>query len=1054
MSLLPDHAWKTKYSPEDGDIVRLFYVPALEAAVRYFRTTGYFSASVLATAARGIEGLCRNQGHMKIIVGCTLNPPEVEAIEKGAGLLDTVEVAMLKVPFRNPDADNTSALELLAWMVAKGILTVKVAVPCDTNKQPVQGNAIFHEKSGVIEDKAGNRLAFSGGVNETAHGWQKNWDSFHVFTEWGGTAAHVDDEETSFKKLWDNDAKAALVVDVPTAVRDELLKFLPPDDELPAKLKDVEPPPEPEPALPPEPEPPVPEQLPGDPRALMWGFLHHAPALPNGGERIGEATAAVTPWPHQVRAFHRMYDAWPPKLLIADEVGLGKTIEAGLLLRQAWLAGRAKRILILAPKAVLRQWQIELREKFNLNWPIYDGQALNWYPCVGRQNPVAKKVSRQEWHQEPIVIASSHLMRRRDRMPEMLEDAEPWDIVVLDEAHHARREAAGTASEGGPNRLLRLMHGLKERTEGLVLLTATPMQVDPIEVWDLMNLLGLPPEWMPQDFRRFFETIGHPNPAHADFEHAAQLFQATEKFFGAADVDSMLRLVPGGSAFKANKLLKALRDPAAIPRKHLAVDERKAALRIMRANTPVSRLVSRHTRELLRRYFKAGMINTSVATRLVDDRFIEMTADERDLYDAVEDYISTTYNNAETNRRTAVGFVMTIYRRRLSSSFAALLHTLEDRLAKVTTSDDEDALDDETLIDVMDEEQVTAAKESALVGEELNDIEGLLARIRRLPTDTKAGRLVDELRELRDAGYDQVMVFTQYSDTMDFLRTILADEFGSKLMCFSGRGGEWMDAAGGWVVGKRDDVKQRFQAGKGEILLCTDAAAEGLNFQFCGALVNYDMPWNPMRVEQRIGRIDRLGQKYTDIRIVNLHYQDTVEADVYAALRERIDLFTTFVGRLQPILSKLPNQITQITLAKGDRAQARDNVIADLHNQAAEAETAGFDLDEVAPTDLEQPERPAPLYDLATLNRVLKNTDLLPPGVAINPLYQSHEFAYSVPGMASAIRITTSAEFFDAHPESCELWSPGSPLFPQVDTVADLDEVKMNWETLRKIIRE
>ena len=122
-----------------------------------------------------------------------------------------------------------------------------------------------------------------------------------------------------------------------------------------------------------------------DPRRLVWGYIRHAPAWPDGGERVGEATSAVTPWPHQVRAFHRLYDQWPPRLLIADEVGLGKTIQAGLLLRQAWLAGRARRILVLAPKAVLRQWQVELREKFNLNWPIYDGQRLCWYPSPGLQ---------------------------------------------------------------------------------------------------------------------------------------------------------------------------------------------------------------------------------------------------------------------------------------------------------------------------------------------------------------------------------------------------------------------------------------------------------------------------------------------------------------------------------------------------------------------------------------------------------------------------------------------------------------------------------------------
>jgi hypothetical protein len=112
-------------------------------------------------------------------------------------------------------------------------------------------------------------------------------------------------------------------------------------------------------------------------RRLVWSTIGHSASWPGGGERVGEATSIVIPWPHQTRAFERLYSTWPPKLLIADEVGLGKTIEAGLLLRQAWLSGRAKRILILAPKAVLTQWQIELREKFNMNWPIYDA-----VPCA------------------------------------------------------------------------------------------------------------------------------------------------------------------------------------------------------------------------------------------------------------------------------------------------------------------------------------------------------------------------------------------------------------------------------------------------------------------------------------------------------------------------------------------------------------------------------------------------------------------------------------------------------------------------------------------------
>ena len=297
-------------------------------------------------------------------------------------------------------------------------------------------------------------------------------------------------------------------------------------------------------------------------------------------------------------------------------------------------------------------------------------------------------------------------------------------------------------------------------------------------------------------------------------------------------------------------------------------------------------------------------------------------------------YISNTYNQAEARDRNAVGFVMTTYRRRMASSFRALSNTLQGRLDSIGDSGavrrtdlDEDAFEDELRAENWDVDELAEKERQALAAEEGADIQNLLEQTRRLPPDSKLATLKAELSHLRDTGYAQVMVFTQYTDTMDFLREALgADRGGPKLMCYSGRGGEAPTADGGWRVIERDEVKRRFRAGDAEVLLCTDAAAEGLNFQFCGAIVNYDMPWNPMRVEQRIGRIDRLGQQSPTIRIVNLHYEDTVETDVYRALQERIDLFETVVGRLQPILAELPRTITQEILA--GRAAAADDQTA------------------------------------------------------------------------------------------------------------------------------
>ena len=1058
--MLSDRTWNLKYTPDDGDLVKLFYIPALEAAERYDRLTGYFNAHALTLAARGIEGLVHNGGRMRLIAGCTLEPPEIEAIEKGEQLRDLVEQHLASLPLAPPEPASFGALELLAWMIARGHLDVKVAVPCDAHKKPIPADGIFHEKAGIIEDRVGDRIAWNGSLNETAAGWQHNWESINVYTSWGLEPRRVDDEEANFARIWANKAQRLIVLDVPAAVRQDLMRFMPSND-MPALLRESEKKPrKPSPEKPKleVKEPEKPEALqPSELRNRVWSFIQHAPSLPHGGERVGEMTAAVTPWPHQVRAFERLYRDWPPRLLIADEVGLGKTIEAGLLLRQAWLAGLARRVLILAPKAVLKQWQIELREKFNLNWPIYDGHKLVWYPSPAWRGRNERPIDRDCWHHEPVVIASSHLMRRSDRAGGLLEEAEPWDLVVLDEAHHARRRAAGSPQEGGPNALLRLMQGLKDRTEGLVLLTATPMQVHPIEVWDLLNLLGLPPEWTARAFLGFFDDIEQPNPSSDALDRMAQLFQSAERCYGEVmpeDAQHLINLTP----LKASKVLRALRDDASIPRRQLETPERRAAIQIMRANTPLRRLVSRHTRELLRRYFKAGLLTTPIADRRVEDRFLEMTPEERVIYDAVEDYITSTYNQANPQERTAVGFVMTIYRRRLASSFSALRKTLQRHLDAIAAGGmaqwmglDEDVPDDETMDEILDVDEVEELEREALAAEEEADIESLLARIGQLPPDSKLGSLKSILAELRQDGYRQAMVFTQYTDTMDFLRGEILKGTDQKLMCFSGRGGEIPSSDGSWQRISRDDAKRRFHDGEADILLCTDAAAEGLNFQFCGALINYDMPWNPMRVEQRIGRIDRLGQQNETIRIINLHYEDTVEADVYRALRERIGLFESVVGRLQPILAQLPRMISKTVLSgetRDDRSRA--NAIEAIEQQARAAEGKGFDIDSVTDEDLAMPERVPSSVTMEDLDRMIGLSDLLPAGTDIQPM-RRREYGLLAPGMTERLRVTTDPDYFEKHAESLELWSPGNPLFTPPEFITQVDEPQ-SGKTLKDIL--
>jgi superfamily II DNA or RNA helicase len=1044
MTRLRDHEWQESFTSSQDNLLEGFYRPALQESIRYWRITGYFSSRSLLQVLDGVEQLVlaspdgRGHGQMRLITGFFMSRADLQALGSEQSPEQLLEQQLSRqFPFRDVQPGDGSGAdlgaELLAWLVHQGHLEIRVGLPMQEGQISSDG-AIFHAKEGVIEDSNGDRIAFTGSINETPNGWTTNYETFDVFCDWKGEEHRVDAKERHFLRLWQNEDPGVRTFSLPEAFRQQLAIYAPAEGALPRRLKpflnDL-PAPEPEPVV--ESVPDIDER-----RRIVWSYVLQAAAsdLP-GAERVGEGTSAVTPWPHQQRAFQRLWQQWPPRLLIADEVGLGKTVQAGLLLRQAWLSGRARRMLVMAPASVLKQWQRELREKFGLDWPIYSGKSLDWQPTRFRPAGLSKPVDRSSWTAEPFVLVSSHLMRRRDRHKDLLE-AEPYDLVVLDEAHHARTRRENNSSGGErfrPNTLMQLMQQLRQRTNGLLLLTATPMQVSELEVWDLLALLGMPPEWTEDAFERFFEWVEKENPDEATLSYLAGLWRSSVSAFGEAPGNAMpedLRKSP----LRKRKALRALNDTDPLSRRNLSVEIRQASLALAKRWTPVQGLISRHSRNLLRAYKQQGSMDLAIGTRHVDDRFLESTPQERALYDAVEDFISTQYAQASGQKKSAVGFVMTIYRRRLASSVAALVSTLEKRMDGQQQQLEEDAAasedDDITGELTLDLEGMQSAFQEVSLQGELDAIAVLLDQARPLVGhDSKGAAFLEAIDELQAQGYKQVIVFSQYTDTVDALKELLIGAGRTSLMTFTGRGGEILQKGGVWKALNREATKRGFKEGKAEILLCTDAAAEGLNFQFCGALINYDMPWNPMRVEQRIGRIDRIGQTHEQMQIVNLHLDGTVEADVYRALKGRIAMFEQVVGKLQPILAKASSSISQATLVRRDqREKARASAVAAVEQ---EPEIKGLDLDDVlqdldAIRDVVNTLQPSPLT-LADLEAILRQPALLPPGCSARPI-GAFDFAWTQPGLDKEMRVTCNASYYEDNSDSCELWVPGSPLFP------------------------
>ena len=1029
--LLPDYPFQISYGASD-DRLNGFYLPALSRSVRFDRSTGFFSSHVLAMAAAGIVRLIVNGGRMRLLCGAELAPEDVRAVAEGAAVGEVVN-ERLRGCLDNPaDRSQRARLEALAWMVANGTLDIRVVLPKSPDGLPLpaeEAREYFHIKEGVFEDAAGNRLAFSGSSNDSENGWLWNYEAFQVYTTWerrfGADVQppeplRVGDVTLRFDRLWEAREPDWIAIPVPEAAREGLLRYCPdrPPTRDPLEGGGKEPP------------------AGGDQgERVLFHFLRLAPRLP-GGDRLAARTANLVPWPHQQRTAAEVVARYPESFLFCDEVGLGKTIEVGLALRELIVTGRVRRALLLVPASVLRQWQEELWEKFALNVPRY--QAGEVRDRFNREVPTGQE---GPWKSHDLLLAGSQLAKRRQRQAEVLAGG-PWDLVVVDEAHHARRKDI-RSGEYRPNRLLELLlgrdgePGLRDLARCLYLLTATPMQVHPVEVWDLLRVVGIAGRWGAREaeFLRYYDELARPYEER-DWDFLLAMWGDHMLTDGTIEetVEKTVKEQVGEVTYQKLRELPFLPTGRRTAALQLGPDERAALDLLLQRVTPVRRRMWRNTRALLRRYREKGLLRQNVPTRRPQNIWVPLrkgAGGERELYERIDEYIADYYQKYEGEKK-GLGFVMAVYRRRLTSSFYALQRSLERRLefleGKAGLRDlltDEDLEEDELERDVDDllAEQEDPLRQLAL--SEMAYVQDFVRDLSELSSDSKFGRLVSDLSELFRRR-DKVIVFTQYVDTMDYLREHLCQVYGRQVACYSGqRGGERWDGVR-WLPCTKEELKAAFREGDDiRLLLCTDSASEGLNLQTCGVLINYDMPWNPMRVEQRIGRIDRIGQRYPDVWIHNYFYEDTVEAEIYRRLETRIRWFEDVVGRLQPILHEVGNAIEELALLPRDRRERElERRIAEIERRIDQQEAASFDLDEVATPDEAPLDASVPPVSLEDLEAVLTRS------AALKEAFQRvarRSGVYRLKWQGSERLVTFDPDVFDSHPDSVELLTYGNP---------------------------
>ena len=586
---------------------------------------------------------------------------------------------------------------------------------------------------------------------------------------------------------------------------------------------------------------PAPREGPAEQLASgRWGapedFELRAEAVKLDLERRADALGAlfasrVYLKPHQVSVAHQVLSAPQPRFVLADEVGLGKTIEAGLVLSALLHAGLVKRCLVVAPSHLTVQWLAELFHKFNLLFTLMDPERAR----DDREGAEAEAHHEDgsPWARHPLVITSLEWLSRTKAEVEQAAGA-GWDLVIIDEAHHLRGERAYEVAQA-----------LARKTWGLLLLTATPLQLDPAEYHALLRLVD-------------------PAPAATEHELRARLARQ-------GDLSAEVRALLAGDEKAADRIAKLFPD-----------DPELAKLRGPALLAHLAESYGLSARLLRNRRAVVGGFTPRVLKKLD----VKLSAAER----ALEADVRAAMSEA----KLPGGAVLASLLRRMGSSPPALATGL-------------------------------AASGDA-------SLKKLVPRAAALGVEGKDSKL-EAFRALLEgelAG-EKVLVFAETRETIEYLRAALAKKRIEALAY-----------TGDLTPADRDKLVARFRDPEGpRVMLCTELGGEGRNFQHCHVLVNYDLAWSPAAVEQRIGRIDRIGQS-REVRIYAFRPEGTLAAHVLDVLDAGVGVFTEPVGGLDPVLETVEADLAALGARASDDPAQWDRVTRELGARvsAARAEVA------------------------------------------------------------------------------------------------------------------
>lgn len=853
-----------RFSSRTHRLDESFLNQQLRGAASYDRIAGYFSSSLLEFAGEAIESIT---GTIRILCNSDLDARDVQTAQAAARAIRQEWCAS------EPEKKSTLArprFKKLYELLLQKRLEVRV-LPSDVF-------GLVHGKAGVITRPDGSQTCFMGSANETYSGWRMNYEL--VWQDDSPEAVRwVQDE---FDALWHHPAAQPLA----EAVISDIGRI--------AHRVEV--------SLP------------------AWR------AAPNPAAPVIESPVYRQEnglWAHQKYFVKKAFDAHQrggARYVLADQVGLGKTIQLALAAYLMALYGN-KPVLVLAPKTLIWQWQDEIRTLLDMPSAVWNGRQWvdeNGVEYAARGTQELKNCPRR------VGIVSQGLITSGGEAADWLRSID-FECIIVDEAHRARRrriDDAAVSEQPEPNNLMRFICQVGPRTKSLLLATATPVQLNPVEAYDLLYMLSKGNDGvLGNEIGSFWRT----NYAKRTLDLVLSEKDVPTNF---GDVWNWMRNpLPWADEYR---LFDQIRNRLNIPDNELVVrvgleTEQRLGPALQRkigeqgpwffqnAN-PFIRHIVRRTRA----YLENTIDPTTQEPYLKPVRVQLFGEQERDAI-RLPGFLEDAYRTAEefskelAQRMDGAGFLKTLLLRRVGSSIEAGRLTAEKMLANWSGIANEE--------DAEYEEAITATSKTLTAKEQ----ELLNRFVSELASNQERDPKFEELQKyLLTRGWLEMgcIVFSQYYDTVRWhvfeLTKLIPTE---PIAIYAGSNKSAIVLNGASRTVSKEEIKAKVKSGDIRLVFGTDAASEGLNLQRLGTLINVDLPWNPTKLEQRKGRIQRIGQLRDTVLICNMRYLGSVEDRVHQLLSERLENIKDLFGQLPDVLED-----AWVDIALGDQIKATERI--------------------------------------------------------------------------------------------------------------------------------